>query len=131
MSFFQVKIQGIGDFSNVVNSVKGVQNSLNQLKLPADLKGKFNQIFSQIKTDAEQAQKYIDGGFKNKSDVTAYGKLIDNIDKSLQNLSKDFASLDPSKLAELAQVDSKPLQDATNRVKELQAELKQQINTKK
>ena len=81
----QVVIEGVGNFNNVINSVKGVQNSLNQLKIPQNLKGNLDNIFKSLQTDAAKAQQYLDQGFKNKSDVTAYSRLIDNISKNLNN----------------------------------------------
>ena len=82
----QVVIEGVGNFQDVIRSVQGVQSSLDKLKVPQDLKNRFDQIFKGLEKDATRAQELLESGFKNKSDLTAYNKAIDGIVRSMRDM---------------------------------------------
>ena len=86
----QVDLKVVSDISDVTSNVKQIQAALNQLKVPQELRTKFNDIFSNIERQAERASQAIANGFKNKSDVTNFEKAMSSINTSWASLLKNF-----------------------------------------
>lgn len=86
----RVDLKVVTDISDVTSNVKQIQNALNRIKVPPELRAKFNDIFSNIERQAEKASQAMANGFKNKSDVTNFEKAMNSINSSWSSLAKNL-----------------------------------------
>lgn len=96
----QITLKAVGDMSDVLSNVKQLQNVINQLKLPDNLKQNFIKLFSDVEKNGEKAAQALNSGFKTKGDVSNYAKNLDNIVLGLNKIQTAFGKIDPSVLQE-------------------------------
>ncbi len=90
----QINLKAVADVSDVTNNVKQIQNALNQLKVPPELRAKFNDIFTNIERQAEKASQAISSGFRKKSDITKFEDAMNGINSSWTSLVKNLSKID-------------------------------------
>ena len=113
-------IKAISDFSDVQSNVKNVQQVLEKLKLPDNLKKNFTGLFTSFEKEAEKYQKFLNSGFKTKKDVTGLEQAGKNITQILTKIQSQMGSISTSHLKEVFKIDSSALVEAQNRVAEIQ-----------
>ena len=96
-----LKLKMISDMADVTGNISQIQQVLNKLNVPRELKQNFVGIFSELERETKNYQNLLNSGFKNKKDVTgleASGKRINGLMKSLSaNIKKiDTSSLEQS-----------------------------------
>lgn len=122
-------LKAIGDFSDVTSNVKQVQSVLNQIKVPKNLQESFTGIFDDLTAETKKYQKFLDSGFKKKSDVTgleASGARINNL---LKRLKVEMGKISQEDLEKSFQIDPSKLQNLANEAKNLQSQLQAAMST--
>ena len=105
----EIILKTIGDFSDVTSNISTVQKSLNQLKLPSDLKTKFTGIFADLEKETSKYQKYLTSGFKTKGDVTGLEKTGNRIKSLFESLYSTMQKINPDILKDSFRFDTSQL----------------------
>ena len=92
-----LKLKMISDVSDVTGNVKQIQQVLNKIDMPKDLKQKFTGVFADLERETKNYQNLLNSGFKGKKDVTgleASGKRINALMKTLETSMKGIRAED-------------------------------------
>lgn len=92
-----LKLKMISDVSDVTGNVKQIQQVLNKIDMPKDLKQKFTGVFAELERETKNYQNLLNSGFKGKKDVTgleASGKRINALMKTLETSMKGIRAED-------------------------------------
>ena len=92
-----LKLRMVSDVSDVTGNVKQIQQVLNKIDMPKDLKQKFNGVFADLERETKNYQNLLNSGFKGKKDVTgleASGKRINALMKTLETSMKGIHTED-------------------------------------
>ena len=92
-----LKLKMISDVSDVTGNVKQIQQVLNKIDMPKDLKQKFTGVFADLERETKNYQNLLNSGFKGKKDVTgleASGKRINALMKTLETNMKGIRTED-------------------------------------
>ena len=92
-----LKLKMISDVSDVTGNVKQIQQVLNKIDMPKDLKQKFTGVFADLERETKNYQNLLNSGFKGKKDVTgleASGKRINTLMKTLKTSMKEIRTED-------------------------------------
>ena len=92
-------LKTISDFSDVERGIDSFQKDLSQLKLPAKFKDNFKNIFNELTIETKNYQKFLDSGFKKKSDITGLESSGKKISSLLKQLKKEFNNIPEDVLA--------------------------------
>ena len=122
-------IKAITDFSDVQSNVKNVQQVLERLKLPDNLKKNFTGLFTSFEKEAEKYQKFLNSGFKTKKDVTGLEQAGKNIGQILTKIQSQMGSISTSHLKEVFKIDTAALAEAQNIVAEIQKQMSMTTTT--
>ena len=125
----ELKIKAVGDFSDVANNAKALQNSLSKIKLPDSIGGKLRQNLDGLVQQIGQVQKKSEAGFKVKGDVTAFGKDLKQVDHLVDEVAKELKSIGREDLANSFNLNTQPIQEATAKVQKYRDLIKQAIST--
>ena len=115
----------VTDFSDVQSNVKNVQNVLEKLKLPDNLKNNFANVFKDFEKESEKYQKFLNSGFKTKGDVTGLEKSGERVSAILDSLTKQMTKLTPDVLAKAFVVDPTVIEQTRKNVERLKNEMQQ------
>lgn len=94
----EFKAKFIGDVSDITSNIKDLQQELNKLTLPDNLKGQFTKVINNLEKNTEKASKSLAAGFKTKGDVSSYEKTMNLIVSDMEKLSVLMDRIDVSKL---------------------------------
>lgn len=87
----RVKLEAIGDFSDITKNVNTLQKSFTKLKMPDKLSEGFKKNFSEIDNTVEQIQKKLVDGIKTPGDVAQLEKLFNRLSASAGQISDRFS----------------------------------------
>lgn len=118
-------IKAITDFSDVQSNVKNVQEVINRLKLPDNLKNSFAGVFSGLEKETEKYQKLLNSGFKNKKDVTGLEQSGEKISQLLTKLHTQMSKISPDMLKNVFNIDPSTIIQAENHIKNIKAQIEQ------
>ena len=104
-----VTVKGIGDFSNVVNEVKGIQGAFNSLKLNPNLVSDFSKEFGNLQKLLDNYRKAMDKPVSSKKDLKNLEALEKAINSSFSTLNKLYGELNGKTI--LTKVDSSKLDE--------------------
>jgi len=123
-------LRGTAQFDDIQNKVSQIQNFLNKLQLPTNLKTSFTQTFNQLQSSAQKASNLIQQGFNTKGNITSFNKEINNITASFDKLGKDMAKISPEMLEKsvpmLAEYKQK-LNDISKQMQDVRSQMQQNV----
>ena len=90
----QINLKAVSDFNDVVSNAKQIQNALNKLKIPDNLRANFTKIFGDIEKYSEKAAQSMANGFKTKGDVSSFEKSVNGVNASFERLIQTVAKID-------------------------------------
>lgn len=90
----QINLKAVSDFNDVVNNAKQIQNALNKLKIPENLRTNFTKIFGDIEKYSEKAAQSMANGFKTKGDVSSFEKSVNGVNTSFEKLLLTISKID-------------------------------------
>lgn len=118
-------IKAISDFSDVQSNVKSVQEVINRLKLPDNLKNSFVGVFSSLEKETEKYQKLLNSGFKTKKDVTGLEQSGEKISQLLTKLHAQMGKISPDMLKNVFNIDPTAITQAETHIKNIKAQIEQ------
>ena len=118
-----LNLKALGDFSDVTGDISQIQQMLNKIKVPANLKNNFDGIFEGLTKETQRYQKLLDSGFKKKSDITGLESSGTKINNLLKRLKVEMDKIKTSDLQKSFQVDPSKMQELTQKAKALQTNL--------
>ena len=121
----KLHIKAITDFSDVQSNVKNVQEVINRLKLPDNLKNSFAGVFSGLEKETEKYQKLLNSGFKNKKDVTGLEQSGEKISQLLTKLHAQMSKISPDILKNVFNIDPSAITQAENHIKNIKTQIEQ------
>ena len=124
-----LKLKMVSDISDVTGNVKQIQQVLNKIDMPKDLKQKFTGVFADLERETKNYQNLLDSGFKGKKDVTgleASGKRINTLMKTLETSMKGIRAED---LERSFRVDPASIQKLNNELEEARTNLSNIISS--
>lgn len=93
-----INLKAVSDFNDVVNNAKQIQTALSKIKVPENLKGAFDKIFSDIEKHSTKAAETMANGFKTKGDISSFQKNINGINTAYDKLYQTITKIDGTKL---------------------------------
>lgn len=93
-----INLKAVSDFNDVVNNAKQIQTALSKIKVPENLKGAFDKIFSDIEKHSTKAAEAMANGFKTKGDISSFQKNINGINTAYDKLYQTITKIDGTKL---------------------------------
>lgn len=94
----QVTLKTIADISDVTSNVQQIQQLLNRLNLPDTLRKRFTELFDNVERNATNASNALTRGFKDRHNLIAYNRALDNINSAVGQIAANLSSIDVSKL---------------------------------
>ena len=76
---YTVNIKALFDAGDAQAKIKNIQTTLNNLKLPDNLRSSFNSAFNELNKSLDEFQTKSRQGIKNKADATAINKSFDKV----------------------------------------------------
>ena len=126
----EIILKTIGDFSDVTSNISTVQKSLNQLKLPTDLKTKFTGIFADLEKETNKYQKHLASGFKTKGDVTGLEKTGNRIKSLFESLHSTMQKINPDILKNSFNFDTSELDDLNKKIEQTREKIQSIVKEK-
>ena len=85
---YTVNIKALFDAGDVQAKIKNIQTTLNNLKLPDNLRSNFNSTFNELNKALEDFQTKSRQGIKSKGDSTAINKSFDRVVAEMEKYDK-------------------------------------------
>ena len=130
---YTVNIKALFDAGDVQAKIKNIQTTLNNLKLPDNLRSNFNSTFNELNKALEDFQTKSRQGIKSKGDSTAINKSFDRVvaemekyDQIVQKIRSQFS--DQIDLSNWIKIDDSVKQKLEGIKKEI-ADFQQQLNS--
>ena len=127
-----LRIDAIGNFSNVIGEVNKLQSRLQSLKLPSNLNTKFESSIKNIIDKYNEFQTLANKGVKTKGDFSKLNSSAKEVESSIRALKKELNGVSEQKL--MVQVSNLPevkaLEQEIQRLKKTYSELNN-LGTKK
>lgn len=93
-----INLKAVSDFNDVLSNAKQIQTALSKIKVPENLKGTFDKIFSDIEKHSTKAAEAVNNGFKTKGDISNFQKNINGINTAYDKLYQTITKIDGTKL---------------------------------
>lgn len=93
-----INLKAVSDFNDVLSNAKQIQTALSKIKVPENLKGAFDKIFSDIEKHSTKAAETMANGFKTKGDISSFQKNINGINTAYDKLYQTITKIDGTKL---------------------------------
>ena len=129
---YTVNIKALFDAGDAQAKIKNIQTTLNNLKLPDNLRSNFNSTFNELNKALEDFQTKSRQGIKSKGDSTAINKSFDRVvaemekyDQVVQKIRSQFS--DQIDLSNWIKIDDSVKQKLEGIKKEI-ADFQQQLN---
>lgn len=117
-----IKVKEIFDVSEALKGIKQIQDALSKLELDPNLKASFNNLFQNMENQAKKASAAAASGFKNKGDVTAYTRAMDQIVDSYDRIISKIELLKADGTLTL-NIDTSEFKQVNARINELKKNL--------
>ena len=118
-----MRLTAIGDFSDIQNNTKTLQEALNKLQVPKKFKDSFNDIFKDLEKEVNKYQKTLDSGLKTKGDLSGLEKSGEKIINLFSRLEKQMGQISTKDLEEIFEIDPSTLAKAKKDIEEVKARL--------
>ena len=121
-------IKTLFDSGSALSEIAKIQKSLNNIKMPAKLKGSVDTTFKNLEKSLGKYETQIEKGFKTKTDVKNFNNAIDDIIKYMakykeltSQIQGEFSkATDLSSLVSISPETTKRLKEITKEIGELQ-----------
>lgn len=133
MADYNFRIKGTGqlDVSSITSSLSKVEKAFSGIKVNKKLENNFRSIFRSLEQEIDNFNEKMQGGFKNKGDVSAlensakkisllFSQLEEDVNKAYSSLSAKGAK----GILQLSDSDTKKVQELDKQIKQVESSLK-------
>ena len=116
---FQLRLKPVMDVSDIQGNLGTLQQYLNKLKLPDNMKSGFKETFANAEKEITKIQDILGKKTKTKGDVLGLEKSFGNLDKYINKLSTDMGKLSGKKVLQGVKFDTPEIQKTIQQISDL------------